>query len=679
MNTTRQSQGGAALIVALLAVVVVAGIGMLMFTRTLNEVRHSGDDARIVQTLMLARGGANVGSALMVTDMKDALYPAVFATSSPGRWTYGKDAVGVISETPEPVSVAQDLKKLATRAQTAIDGMVCGVDPLGGGAGGSVAIRVFFTASACDGGFALPSDVVLPDGRYVSGPARVVNDDGDDIGIQEYALPFVLVAEAAVGDYHRNIVVQGEYVFTVGEAPFSHYAYFTNRESADGGRIYFTDDTLIDGPTHTNGHFSIHKTPWFGGDYGGVTSAGCKFYANKTTYQNTCVDSPNTRSAGVYFNSDNGKFVKESDMKPSTTAPVYGKNGLHAPEFTAGIDWQASYVPLPTSSINQRRVATGVGTGGVTRDDQGIVFEYSLESLTLRAGDVNGNAPTWNTVTKSWTPAATYQYVTAVRQVSAAYTEEYDCKGSGKNRTCKTRTVPAVTETISYRFNEDNVLELKDANGNWVVQSRPFNGVIYVDGSVERLKGSERRSGSPYNNKGNMATPAVASFAMMTIVSPNDIRITSDLRYEQPPCAEPLSKANKNLTTAQRCENLAYNNVLGIYSSGGDVKVGNENGDSTLNAPNNVFVDAVLMSGQNQVRVENYDKGGRKGSFNLLGGMIQENRGIFGLVETSGFERVYTYDPRMRKGLAPPFFPTTGIGEVQSVRYFSFGQREQLY
>lgn len=676
MNTRRQSQVGAALIVALLAVVVVAGIGMLMFTRTLNEVRHSGDDARIVQTLMLARGGANVGGALMVTEMKDALYPAVFATSSPGRWTYGKDAAGVNSEAPDPVYVAQDLKKLAARAQTAVDALVCGVDALQGEATGAVAVRVFFTNSACSGTFALPSDVVLPDGRYVSGPARVVNEDGDDVGIQEYALPYVLVSEATVGDYRRNIVVQGEYVFSVGEAPFSHYAYFTNRESADGGRIYFTDNTLIDGPTHTNGHFSIHKTPWFGGDYGGVTSAGCQFNTNKTVYQNTCVNSPDSRSAGVYFNTgNNGTFVKETNMKPSNTAPV---SGIHAPEFTAGIDWQASYVPLPTNSINQRRVAQGIGAGSVLRDDQGIIFEHDLDSLTLRAGDVNGVSPTWNSATKSWTPAATYQYVTAFRVISPATTNQV-CTGYGWNQTCKPVTTPAVTETISYRFNEDNILELLDASGNWVVQSKPFNGVIYVDGKVERLKGSERRSGTPYNNQGKMATPAVASFAMMTIVSPKDIRITSDLRYEQPPCEDPLSKANKNLSTAQRCTNLTFDNVLGVFSSGGDVKIGNENNDSTLNAPSNLFIDAVLMSGQNQVRVENYSKGSSKGVVNLLGGMIQENRGIFGQVGGPGYDRVYTYDPRMRKGLAPPFFPTTGIGEVQSVRYFSFGQREQLY
>ena len=122
--------------------------------------------------------------------------------------------------------------------------------------------------------------------------------------------------------------------------------------------------------------------------------------------------------------------------------------------------------------------------------------------------------------------------------------------------------------------------------------------------------------------------------------------------------------------------------MLGLYSSGGDIIVGNDNSDSTLNAPPDVHVHAVLMSGSNQIRVERYAQGGDRGAFNLLGGMIQENRGIFGQFGSGGrrgYDRVYTYDPRMRQGLAPPFFPTTGIGAVQEVRYFSFGQREQLY
>lgn len=679
MKPQMRSDDGIAMIIALLAVVVVAGIGLLMFTRTLNEVRHSGDDARIVQTLMLARGGANVAAGVMITDAKGLLYDAISVTSSPGRWTYGKDRSGVVSMAPDPATVATDLRGVSTRLQRGIDDLLCGVNPFGADFEADVSVTVYFTSQACQNTLSLPPDVTLPEGRYVSGPARVA---GDDIGIQEYALPYILVAEAQMGDYRRNIVTQGEYRFTVGEAAFSHYAYFTNRESADGGRIYFTNNTMIDGPTHTNGHFSIHRNPWFGG---AVTTAGCKHYSDRGTYERQCVNNPSSRRAGVYVNSgSNGTFVREGAMNPSPSAPEYGN---HAPEFSAGVDWQAQYVPLPENSQNQLRVALGQDAHGNRRDDQGVYFPHALDSLTFTVGDVNGVEPTL--VDGVWTPRSTHQYITGYRKVADEYEEEYNCRWEWERdrwgnrfrvRVCDYRTVPAEFETIEYRFNEDYRLERLNEDGDWedypLGDPRPFNGVVYTNGNVERLRGPARTT--PNLDDGTVTAPAIASFAKMTLVSPNDIRITSDIRYETPPCKSQPMRSD-GVVVAAKCNNLSAANVFGIFSSGGDIKVGHFNDDASLNAPDDVHVHAVLMSGQKQIRVENYNRGVRRGAFNLLGGMIQENRGIFGLIDTSGFDRVYTYDPRMRQGITPPFFPTTGLGALNEVRYFSFGQREQIY
>src|SRR5690554_1780262 len=101
----RRSERGVAMILALIALVVVAGIGMLMFTRSINEIRHSSDDTAIVQTLMLARGGANVGAVLMGTDVSDFLHDVVESTSRPGRWAYGVDFSPRSDAGPDPISV----------------------------------------------------------------------------------------------------------------------------------------------------------------------------------------------------------------------------------------------------------------------------------------------------------------------------------------------------------------------------------------------------------------------------------------------------------------------------------------------------------------------------------------------------------------------------------------------
>ena len=75
-------QRGIALVIALATVLVVSGIGTLLFLRTLGEIRHSGQDQGIVQTLMLARGAANAGGTFLSTTARDRLSVIVRATAS---------------------------------------------------------------------------------------------------------------------------------------------------------------------------------------------------------------------------------------------------------------------------------------------------------------------------------------------------------------------------------------------------------------------------------------------------------------------------------------------------------------------------------------------------------------------------------------------------------------------
>ena len=58
---------GIAIVLALATVLVVSGIGTLIFTRTIREIRHGAQDQGIVQTLMLARGAAILGGSFLAT------------------------------------------------------------------------------------------------------------------------------------------------------------------------------------------------------------------------------------------------------------------------------------------------------------------------------------------------------------------------------------------------------------------------------------------------------------------------------------------------------------------------------------------------------------------------------------------------------------------------------------
>src|SRR5690606_34010909 len=152
--------------------------------------------------------------------------------------------------------------------------------------GGSGVFTVYFTYEACD--LDLPNGVSLPSGRFVEGLPRGSSSSAAE---QTYAILFVMVAEGSLAEYRRNVVLQGEYRFTVGRGSFAKYALFTNTHRTGGGSggsdIWFTEDTLFDGPVHTNNFFRFYRNSWFGGK---VTSAGCRVPGD-----NSCDSSFNRR------------------------------------------------------------------------------------------------------------------------------------------------------------------------------------------------------------------------------------------------------------------------------------------------------------------------------------------------------------------------------------------------
>jgi len=207
--------------------------------------------------------------------------------------------------------------------------------------------------------------------------------------------------------------------------------------------------------------------------------------------------------------------------------------------------------------------------------------------------------------------------------------------------------------------------------------------VIYVDGEIERLHGPDRQpwsSASPDDVR-----PAIASFAQLTIATGDDVTITGDLAYEDPPCTGNPSRGPDGTVVSADCSNLDADNILGVYSQGGDIVIGNNNGMPEEDAPENVVIHGVLMSSEGVVTVEDYNEGFTRGEVNLIGGIIENEYGAFGTFNAStgrnstGYGRSITFDRRTAAGLAPPYFPTIGQDGVKSVLVFSYGQREQVF
>jgi hypothetical protein len=215
-----------------------------------------------------------------------------------------------------------------------------------------------------------------------------------------------------------------------------------------------------------------------------------------------------------------------------------------------------------------------------------------------------------------------------------------------------------------------------------------FNGVVHVDGEIDRVRGPARVPAGSSDPED--APPAVASFGQITVAAEEGVRITGDLKYEDVPCEGTPRRDSDGNVVPGSCTNLEASNILGIYSQGtdstpADVMIGHNNWNDSLNAPEDVTIHGVLMSSTGIVGVEDYNRGGVRGSVNLIGGVIEYHYGAFGTFSSStgqnvsGYGRSFTFDRRTREtGLAPPYFPTIGSDSVRDLVLFAYGQREQV-
>jgi hypothetical protein len=166
----------------------------------------------------------------------------------------------------------------------------------------------------------------------------------------------------------------------------------------------------------------------------------------------------------------------------------------------------------------------------------------------------------------------------------------------------------------------------------WQGPGNNNGAIVYVQGNVSSLSGTLQQN------------------EQTTIAASGTITITGNVQYQTPPNpSDPTSNPT---------------NVLGIFSSGGDIVIGSS-------APNNLVIQAVLMAGSggnpyhSAVTVAGYNSGSSRGTVSLLGGLIEKYYGAFGTAnaqtgqQLTGYGRNFTFDTRMSRGFNPPYFPTT--------------------
>lgn len=192
------------------------------------------------------------------------------------------------------------------------------------------------------------------------------------------------------------------------------------------------------------------------------------------------------------------------------------------------------------------------------------------------------------------------------------------------------------------KFTNQIEVEFFESGGEGHANIREYNGSSWGSWTDYDLSGTN----GIISTNGRVDVSGVVKGAI-TLHSEDIIEIDGDITYVTSPLVDSTSA-----------------DILGLVSEG-DVKV-DQNAHSASGSAD-IDIHASIMALNTSFYVENYSSGGTKGTINLLGGIVQKNRGAVGTFSgsslTSGYAKNYQYDTRLR-GTIPPSFPRESIFSI---------------
>ena len=394
---------------------------------------------------------------------------------------------------------------------------------------------------------------------------------------------------------------------------FAEYAYFSDDER-------FPNNSNISGSTGPGGYAG--STIWFTGN----DTLGGKVHSNSQFHM---VDVPTflgklTSTANNIDFWDNAYAEDGIDFPGFTPMGNYelGVDTISLPQYRnisdlddeyslqriAGGSWEKSYIENLSDGVNVPSESGGVSGGIYIQGDANI--ELNVDSS---AGTAGPNSE----ITISQLGNTTI--ITSVKQPITLPA------GSYLNGILK----PAGTDIPA-----DTTL-IKRPNGHYESYQGITNGLLFVDGSINELSGG--------NHKGKM-----------TVVSTESINITGDLLYES------RNSGTQAGLDVNELDMSLIEDSLGLVAAK-DVKIVSGPSD-----PWDIEIDAIIMALNTSFFYDDW-RDRLKGTLNLLGGLIQKERGPVGThregTKITGYSKNYNYDTRMANptaGYLPPYFPTTG-------------------
>ena len=451
---------------------------------------------------------------------------------------------------------------------------------------------------------------------FPTGVDRPAADDTTYRHVFHYGYTISSEGAAELGGQYNQAtrVEQGAFDVEVQRPSFASYGYFTQTmKNQFDDQLVFFDGEVYGGPTHVNTAPPLGRA----GFYGTMTFDG-PFTAVQGAYEDSWLGgNPNP-----IFNDSVSWGVEQIEI------PSNGWSQLRA---SVGDEEHAADLTPPTNAELRELLGLPASADPV---DQGVYYSQNYNAGgTLNGGIfVNGNV------------------------------KELQFKGSGADPfmliTVEATDGGAFNGTHTWKFQQNLSSEFVkvylDGTHLYTFDGN-LNGLIHVEGSVERMIGN-----------GNLSGAEIPSGHQVTVSATGDIYIADHITYKDDPIANPDAT-----------------NILGLFSSNGNIYLAED-------APNDLTLHATVMAVDDGhgVGAEGIVSGGsyvynyaNKGDWNLLGGLIENQNQTTGVYysngHVTGYNWKFTYDERFEKGLAPPYFPyvTRFLVEMQGIVPAKWGRK----
>ncbi len=402
---------------------------------------------------------------------------------------------------------------------------------------------------------------------------------------------------------------------------FVHYVYVSN---SDGTNIWWTTGDESHGPYHTNKDFRIEKKPVF---YDTVSYSG-KFYGKS--------------------NSNNAVELKTNEEKKKTTSyynPDFKIKDPVLPEKVDTLEFPATNLQLKEWAQKDNMVFTGRtciyldgDTLKIRNKDSSVITTYSVSSIKNKVIYVDkdtgggtgkfdiksGNIFIFGTLKGTLTIAAANDIYITHADPTNWY--DYDLNNDLKNQSNKPNQPPETYKWID--------------NSN---KSYPEKGGIKYQNTT--FTNSHKPSGKDYWIR------EASGKDMLGLIANNNIYI---LHYGWP--KTPVSSDGGKAYWDFKWEWKNFGFLLWP-----DYRYGQTNFTYDV-APKDVTIHSAVFAVNGGFGFEDYNKGARRGDIVLWGNITQKMRLAVGTIGSTGYNKLYSHDPRMFYDYPPHILEPVNVG-----------------